>query len=271
MPTQAAEPPAVPPSADDEGRPAHFVQSLERGLAVLRAFDREHPTLTISEAAHRTGLPRGTAQRLLLTLVDLGYARLERKRFELRPKVFDLGFAYLASHDAWDAVEPFVKEVVDELNESCTVGVLDWPDVVYVCRVQARRVVNATLSIGSRVPANASSLGHVLLAYLDRATLDAYLDTTPLLARTPYTITDPATLRHTLDEVAGVGWALGDQEYEEGVRSLSVPLRNRYGQVIAAMKVVAPTSRATKDDLAERFLPVLQHAAGRANAALSAR
>ena len=149
MPRATAKADSVSSSTQKDERPVYFIQSLERGFQILRAFDREHPSMTVSEVASRTGLTRGTAQRFLLTLADLGYAEQNGKRFGLRPKVLDLGFAYLASNDVWDTVEPFVEEVVNELNESCTVGVLDWPDIVYVCRVQARRVVNAALSVGS--------------------------------------------------------------------------------------------------------------------------
>src|SRR2546423_4584132 len=201
MPRATAKADSVSSSSQKDERPVYFIQSLERGFQILRAFDREHPSMTVSEVASRTGLTRGTAQRFLLTLAELGYAEQNGKRFGLRPKVLDLGFAYLASNDVWDTVEPFVEEVVNELNESCTVSVLDWPDIVYVCRVQARRVVNAALSVGSRVPANASSLGRVLLAYLDPLVLDRYLLDTPLPARTPHTITKPRELREALIEV----------------------------------------------------------------------
>jgi IclR family pca regulon transcriptional regulator len=252
-------------------RPAYFVQSLERGFDILRAFGRERTSMTISEVAKETGLTRGTAQRFLLTMIDLGYAETDGKRFSLRPRVLDLGYSYLASHDAWDIVEPYVEKVVAELNESCTVGVLDWPDVVYVCRVQARRVVNATLNVGSRIPANASSLGHMLLASLDPDTLDKYLEGTTLTARTRNTITDKAKLLRVVNQARQNGWALGDQEYEDGVRSVSVPLTNRYGKVIAALKVVAPASRATKDDMVKRFLPVLREAAEQASLALKSQ
>ena len=260
----------VAAKSERTARPAHYVQSLERGLRILEAFDRGHPTMTIAEVAAKTNLTRGTAQRFLLTLVDLGYADYDNKRFRLRPKVLNIGFAYLASNDVWETLEPFLEDVVNELNESCTVGVLDWPDVVYVARVQARRVVNATLTIGSRVPAHASSLGHVLLAHVDDETLASYLIDTPLQARTARTITSKKALQASIAKIRKQGWALGDQEFEDGVRSVSVPLRDRQGRVIAAMKVVAPTSRATKTDLQKRFLPVLQDAAARAERAIAA-
>ena len=252
-------------------RPAYYIQSLERGLLVLRAFDRDHPSMTVSQAAKRTGLTRGTAQRFLRTLNDLGYVDFDGKNFQLRPRVLNLGFAYLESHDVWETVEPFVKEVVRQLNESCTVGVLDSPDVIYVCRVQARRMVNAVLTVGSRIPANASSLGQTLLAYLDPEELDQYFATQTLTAPTPNTVTDPDKLRKILHQIRLNGWALGDQEYEVGVRSISVPLIDRQGKVIAAMMVVAPASRATKPQLIKSFLPVLQEQAERASEALSMR
>jgi IclR family pca regulon transcriptional regulator len=252
-------------------QPGYFIQSLERGLEIIRAFDRDHSSLTISDAARRTGLSRGVAQRFLLTLSDLGYASFDGKSFALRPKVLDLGFAYLASQNIWETVEPFVEEVVNELNESCTVGVLEWPDVIYVARVQARRVVNAALSVGSRIPAHASSLGHIVLGGLDPVALEELLRKAKLAKRTTNTITDPARLKKAILLARQRGWALGDQEFEEGVRSVAVPLFDRHGAIVAAMKVVAPTNRASIEDLQRRFLPVLQHAAERANQALRAR
>ncbi|WP_407149876.1 IclR family transcriptional regulator C-terminal domain-containing protein [Bradyrhizobium sp. ORS 86] len=252
-------------------QPGYFIQSLERGLEIIRAFDRDHSSLTISDAARRTGLSRGVAQRFLLTLSDLGYASFDGKSFTLRPKVLDLGFAYLASQNMWETVEPFVEEVVNELNESCTVGVLEWPDVIYVARVQARRVVNAALSVGSRIPAHASSLGHIVLGGLDPIALDGLLRKAKLAKRTANTIIDPARLKKAILLARQRGWALGDQEFEEGVRSVAVPLFDRHGAIVAAMKVVAPTNRASIEDLQKRFLPVLQHAAERANQALRAR
>ena len=252
-------------------QPGYFIQCLQRGLDVIRALERDHPSLTVSEAARQTGLSRGTVQRFLLTLTDLGYASFDGKSYTLRPKVLDLGFAYLSSQSMWETLEPFVEEVVKELNESCTVGVLDWPDVIYVARVQARRVVNATLSIGSRIPAHASSLGHVVLGALDAAALDELLGKAKLAKRSPNTITDPTRLKKAIALARQRGWALGDQEFEEGVRSIAVPLLGRNGQIVAAMKVVAPTSRASIDDLQRRFLPVLQRAADKANSVLRVR
>ncbi|QOZ67417.1 IclR family transcriptional regulator domain-containing protein [Bradyrhizobium arachidis] len=252
-------------------QPSYFIQGLQRGLEVIRAFDRDHPSLTISEAARQTGLSRGTVQRFLLTLNDLGYASFDGKSFTLSPKVLDLGFAYLSSQNMWETLEPFVEEVVNELNESCTVGVLDWPDVIYVARVQARRVVNATLSVGSRIPAHASSLGHIVLGALDPAALDELLGKAKLAKRSPNTITDPARLKKAIALARQRGWALGDQEFEEGVRSVAVPLFDRNGKIVAAMKVVAPTSRASIEDLQRRFLPVLQRAAEKAHDVLRVR
>lgn len=252
-------------------QPGYFIQGLQRGLEVIRAFDRDHPSLTISDAARQTGLSRGTAQRFLLTLSDLGYASFDGKSFTLRPKILDLGFAYLSSQSMWEMLEPFVEEVVNELNESCTVGVLDWPDVIYVARVQARRVVNAALSIGSRIPAHASSLGHIVLGALDPAALDELLGKTKLAKRSANTITDPTRLKKAIALARQRGWALGDQEFEEGVRSVAVPLFDRNGKIVAAMKVVAPTSRASIEDLQRRFLPVLQRAADKANSVLRVR
>ena len=266
-------PVAVDPAGHEglQPRAAYFIQSLARGLDIIRAFDRDTPELTCSGVAKKVGLSRGTAQRFLQTLSDLGYVECEGQRFSLRPKVMGLGFAYLASHEFWDAIEPFLAEVVRELNESCTVGVLDWPDVVYVSRVQARRAVNVALNVGTRVPAASSSLGRVMLAALDRPVLEGLLQSHPLKQRTPRTVSGSKQFYAMLEDVRERGWALSDEESEPGAISVAVPLFDRLGKVIAAMKVVAPTNRATPAEVVDRMLPLLQQAAIRANAALAGR
>jgi IclR family pca regulon transcriptional regulator len=239
----------------------HFIQSLARGLAVLQVFSRQHPAVTLSEAASLTGLTRATARRILLTLEELGYVRAEGRRFLPTPRVLAIGYAYLSSLDLWEGAEPHMAELAERTGESCSAATLDGAEVVYVARVPARRVMAVNLSVGARLPAYPTSLGRVLLAALGPAELDEHLAGVELRALTPRTVTDPARLRGILQEVRGQGWALVDQELEDGVRSIAAPVRDRAGRVVAAMNVSGHAGRVSVQQLREQFLPLLLAAA----------
>ena len=248
---------------DAQERGPDFVQSLERGLAVVRAFDADHPELTLSEVARRTGLTRAAARRFLLTLVDLGYVRTDGRLFGLRPRILELGYAYLSSLSLPDVAEPHMEELVAQVHESCSVSVLDGDEVVYVARVPTKRIMAVAISVGTRFPAYATSMGRVLLAHQPRAWLDEYLRTADLQPITRRTITDPAKLASTLARVRRQGFAVVDQELEEGLRSMAVPLHDATGEVVAAMNVSARASRGSSEAVRRELLPALQVAARR--------
>ncbi|HTB70236.1 MAG TPA: IclR family transcriptional regulator C-terminal domain-containing protein, partial [Solirubrobacteraceae bacterium] len=211
------------------GTRSDFVQSLERGLAVIRAFDAEHRDLRLSDVADATGLTRAAARRFLLTLAELGYVRLDNGRFSLRPRVLDLGYAYLSSLSFAEVVQPHMEALVRELNESSSVSVLDDTDIVYVVRVPTRRIMTTTLTVGTRLPASVTSMGRVLLASLPPAQLDQRLSQIELRRYTSHTITSKAALRAELERVARDGFAMVDQELEDGLRSIAVPIRDPAG------------------------------------------
>lgn len=238
-----------------------FVQSLERGLAVIRAFDAQRPELTLSEVARETGLTRAAARRFLLTLVELGYVRTDGRRFALRPRVLELGYAYLSSLSLPEVAQPHMEELVRAIHESCSVSVLDGDDVVYVARVPTHRIMRVAISVGTRFPACATSMGRVLLAAQPEAWLDDYLARVRLEPLTRRTVTDPQRLRAVLAKVRTQGYALVDQELEEGLRSIAVPLRDAAGAVRAAMNVSAHASRGTADVIRRELLPPLLDAA----------
>src|ERR687895_1378644 len=155
-------------------RGAHFVQSLARGLAVIRAFDAASPELTLSDVARKTGLTRAAARRFLLTFADLGYVRTDGRLFALSPRVLELGYAYLSSLTLPEVAEPHLERLVAEVHESSSVSVLDGDDIVYVARVPTARIMRVSISIGTRFPAYATSMGRVLLAALPEDRLDAH-------------------------------------------------------------------------------------------------
>jgi IclR family transcriptional regulator, pca regulon regulatory protein len=221
-----------------------FVRSLERGLAVIRAFDADHPELTLSEVSRATALTRAAARRFLLTLVELGYVRTDGRLFALSPRVLDLGYAYLSSLTLPEVAAPHLERLVATVHESSSVSVLDGDEVVYVARVATRRIMTVAISVGTRFPAHATSMGRVLLAGQSDEWLAEYLATVKLVALTGRTMTDPQRLRAELMRIRAQGWALVDQELEEGLRSVAAPIRAVDGRVVAAVNVSARASRS---------------------------
>jgi IclR family transcriptional regulator, pca regulon regulatory protein len=249
----------------DQPREAHYVQSLERGLAVIRAFDAEHPELTLSEVARACDLTRAAARRFLLTLVDLGYVRTDGRLFTLSPRILELGYAYLSSLSLPEVAEPHLESLVAEVRESSSVCVLDGDDVVYVARVPTSRIMTVAINVGTRFPAYATSMGRVLLAGLPDEDLDKYLARVKLTAFTARTVTTTAALRAELLKVRGQGYAIVDQELEEGLRSLAAPIRDRADRVVAAMNISVHASRNTVDSMRRELLPKLLDTAAKVN------
>jgi IclR family transcriptional regulator, pca regulon regulatory protein len=245
---------ATEPAAADG---AEFVQSLERGLSVIRAFDADHSRLTLSEVATATGLSRAAARRFLHTLVHLGYMRTAGGRFELRPKILELGYAYLSSLTLPEVAMPHLEELVAQVHESSSVSELDGGDVVYIARVPTKRIMTVTISVGTRFPAYATSMGRVLLAAQPEPWLDEYLSTTSLHHLTGHTITTESGLRQELRKIRTRGWALIDQELEEGLRSLAAPIRDSDGAVVAAVNVATHAGRRSLDSIVADLLSPL--------------
>jgi IclR family pca regulon transcriptional regulator len=247
------------PAADtpNRARSADFVQSLERGLAVVRAFDARRPALTLSEVARHTGLSRAAARRFLHTLVELGYVATDGREFSLRPAVLDLGYAYLSSLSLPEIALPHLETLSEQTGESSSVAVLDGPDIVYVARVATHRIMSAAIRVGTRFPAYATSMGRALLAHVEPAVLDDYLAATTLVPLTARTVTEPQALRAALAQVREQGWALVDQELEDGLRSVAAPLRDGTGQVVAAVNVSAPVRRGEIAEILQDVLPPL--------------
>lgn len=250
---------APPPRA--QGRGPDFVQSLERGLAVIRAFDAEKPELTLSDVARATGLTRAAARRFLHTLVELGYVRNDGRLFELRPRVLELGYSYLSSLSLPEVALPHMERLVEQVRESCSLSVLDVDEVVYVARVPTKRIMTVAISVGTRFPAYATSMGRVLLAHADAGWVDDYLSTVKMQSLTRRTVTDPDRLRGVLSRIRSQGFCLVDQELEEGLRSIAVPVRDGSGAVVAAMNVSAHISRGSAEVIRKELLPPLLDAA----------
>ena len=245
---------------------SYFVQSLQRGLEVIRAFDADARELTLSDVARRTGLSRAAARRFLLTLVDLGYVRTDARYFSLSPRVLELGYAYLSSLSLPEVAEPHLEALVAEVRESSSLSVLDGPDIVYVARVPVSRIMTVAINVGTRFPAHATSMGRVLLAGLAERELDAYLERAELQRLSPRTVTSTSTLRTELRRVRDQGWSIVDQELEEGLRAVAAPVRDASAKVVAAINLSAHASRSSIESMRRDLLPPLLATAARIEA-----
>ena len=238
-----------------------YLQSLARGISVLSALGADRRGLTLAEAAAATGLPRATARRSLLTAVRLGYAASDGQRFRILPRVLELGYARLDRLSLGEIAAPHLRQLVSAVHESASTAVLDGEDIRYVARAAANRIMSVDIMVGTRFPAYATSMGRVLLAGLAADARRRLLDETSLKPLTQYTTTDVAALLGILDGVERDGYALVDQELEEGLRSIAVPVRDPAGAVVAAVNVSMHAGRTSAEQARAVVLPALRAAA----------
>lgn len=252
--------------------PRHeFVRSTERTFRILKAFTGRPQALTIAEVASRAGLSRAVSRRFLFTLAELGYIAISDGTFRLTPRVLQFGYGFLATMTLPDLAQPIMEDVSAKVHESSSMSVLDGPDIVYVARVPAKRIMTIALAVGARLPAYPTSMGRTLLADLAPAVLDAYLASTPLTPLTARTVTSQGELRRILAQVRERGWALVDQEIEVGVRSVAAPIRDRSGRTVAALNISAHASRVTLKEMRRRHLPLVVDAAARISESLATK
>jgi IclR family pca regulon transcriptional regulator len=238
-----------------------FIEALARGLDVLRSFRPATPSMTLSEIAGVTGLARPTVRRILITLEALGYVRGAGRGYALTPRVLDLGMAYVNAMSMWDVARPHLEKLVALTGESSSMAQLDGSDIVYVARVAVPKIVTLAVTIGTRFPAPATSMGKVLLAALPPAAV------TPVLAEASRSgisarwQPSALELETSLREVRAKGWALADQDLAPGIRSVAAGVRDGDGRVVAAINVTVHAAETSVDTLLEDHLPKLLRAA----------
>lgn len=240
----------------------NFMSSLARGLAVIRGFSMEQRRMSIAQLSQKTGIPRAAVRRCLYTLSELGYVASEDGRhYALTPALLGLGHAYLSSTPLVIAAQPYLDRVSEAIHESCSLAVMAGDDILYLARSVSSRIISISLNVGSRLPAYCTSIGHVLLASLAPAELDAYLSRVALVAFTERTPATPQALRAELAMVRERNYALADQLMEPGVVSVAVPLQDLSGQVVAGINVITQTGRGTPQEVVAHALPHLRAAA----------
>jgi IclR family pca regulon transcriptional regulator len=238
-----------------------FVQSLARGLSVIKAFDSNKSALTLSEVAAIAQLPRAAARRFLRTLVELDYMHFDGKQFRLLPRVLELGYAYLSSVGLPQVAQRHMEMVSNQVHESCSMAVLDGTDIVCIARVHARRIMSMWFNVGTRFPAYVTSMGRVLLGQQPEEWLADYLATASMPALTPRSVTDPKRLRAEIERARTNGYCIVDQELEIGIRTMAVPIHDPSGKVVAAIDLSAHASRGKIEVAKRELLAPLQLAA----------
>ena len=277
-PERAPESPASPQPAvkqtpasalDIYSGDPNFMTSLARGLIVIQAFTQQTPQMTISQLSLKTGLSRAAVRRCLYTLTKLGFAGAEDgTRYGLRPRMLTLSNTYTASNALSTSAQPILERMSAAFHESFSVATLDGDDIVYIARTTVSRVMAVDLHIGSRLPAYCTSMGRVLLAYQPPEQLEQYLARVVLTPHTTRTVTTVDKLAMLLRNTRRNGYALVDQEYEVGLRSLAVPVFSPSGRVVATLNLSGSAPRMPVYDMQTKFLPHLRNAANELGALL---
>jgi IclR family pca regulon transcriptional regulator len=252
-------------SIDPEDR--EYVAGLEKGLAVIEAFERSRSQLTVSEASNFAGISRAAARRCLRTLQQLGYAEFDGKYYGLLPGVLSLGHAYVVSNPLPRFVQPIIEAISEHTQRSVTVAVLSRSDVLVIARAHVHRSLASGLAIGARLPAHCSANGRILLSTLPDVQLERFFKHATLPALTAHT---KVGLREVLKEIGLArtrGYATNEQEVELGVRTIAVPIRSRSGAVMASLSMSALVGDTSKNALM-KLLPQLETARSRIESAL---
>ncbi len=242
---------------------------LAKGLLVIRAFTRDHSALTLSEVAEIAGMPAATARRCLLTLEEHGYVMRRGRSFLLRPKVLELGAAYLESMDIEHLTQTQLEDLARQTGDSAALSVLDGNDIVYVARTSVRTLVRLEAHVGSRFPAHVTSMGRVLLAGLPPDRLDRYFRTQQFRALTDRTVTEPRRLRQLVEECRRAGYSAVEDELAYGVVAVAVPVFDQQGRVVAALNSSSHSRRIAKAKLVRERLAMLQQASRQISAELA--
>jgi IclR family pca regulon transcriptional regulator len=214
--------------------------------------------MTLSEAALAANVSRATARRILRTLAELGYVEQRGRQFSLSPNIMQLGFAYLSTQSWIERAVPLMKELSERLRESCSAAILQGNEVVYVARVPTRRIMSVAIAVGSRLPAFHTAVGRVQLGFLDPSEIWRRLKSLRIEPLTPSTITDLQALYERIRDDHAQGFSIVDEELERGLRAIAVPVLDRHGEVVAGLNLSTHSTRVTRNEMRDRFLPELR-------------
>ncbi|WP_331774675.1 IclR family transcriptional regulator domain-containing protein [Sulfurospirillum sp. 1612] len=247
-----------------------IVGTLIKGLNVIKAFDSQHQSMTLSEVAKTLDITRASARRLLLTLESLGYVQQRHNQFSLTPKIIELGFSYFASRPWTDLAYENMKTVSQQCKISCSTSVLDGDYIICIARVPATQIIHEEIHVGSRLPTAYSSTGRVFMTHMPDEELRAFIDTLPLKAFTKNSIVDPNLLFEKMKAERAQSYQMVVEELEEGMLSMAVPIYGRNQELKGAMNVGTHTGLNSPETLIKNVLPILQRAAMETTKAIKA-
>jgi IclR family pca regulon transcriptional regulator len=246
------------------------VESLARGLSVLSAFSLESPTLSLTEISQQLRLNKTTTFRILSTLESLGYLQRDSQTKLYRPalEVLRLGFVVLNGIEVRQVAAPYLRRLVDEVEEAVNLVVLDGHEVVYIDRVGSKHMVSIYRPVGSRLPVHCTSTGKALIAFLPPERLEAILEATTWIRHTERTLATPESLKKNLALVRRRGFADSYGEMLPELCAVAAPIRQHDGQVVAAVNISVPTHRITYEKLVDEFGPKVMASAGQVSLGL---
>jgi len=244
--------------------PRYRIQAIERAVAILNAFSVDEPELGVTEVAERVGLHKSTVHRFMVNLDAAGLVERNPRtgRYRLGLHIFELGGLVMQQMNLWDEALPFLESLVRDTGETGHLAVLDGGEAIYIERVEARRALRVPSAIGRGYPAHATNLGKVLLADLPRERVTEIVAERGLAAYTPNTITDLAELEAELERIRECGYAIDDEEYDEGLRCIGAGVRDHSGHVVSALGIGGPVTRITPARVEELAGLVMAAASG---------
>ena len=244
--------------------PRYRIQAIERAVSILNAFSPADPELGVTELAERLGLHKSTVHRFMVNLDAAGLVERNPRtgRYRLGLRIFELGGLVMQQMNLWDEALPFLEGLVHDTGETGHLAVLDGGEAIYIERVEARRALRVPSAIGRGYPAHATNLGKVLLADLPRERVEEIVAERGLAAYTPHTITGLEELEAELERIRVLGYAIDNEEYDEGLRCIGAPVRDHSGHVVAALGIGGPVTRITPDRVDELAELVMTAARG---------
>jgi IclR family pca regulon transcriptional regulator len=264
-------------TVDEKRQQAGHSQSLERGLAILSTFKSDRPVLGVSELGREIGLSRSTTHRYVATLAMLGYLQQDptTKKYQLGPRVLDLGFSAIHSMELREISAPHLQQLSDQTGFTVNMAILDGSDIVYIERCRSARAgqreIDLNLHIGSRLPAYCTSMGKILLAYQPRSEREALIENVDLRPRGPNTLTARRALRAELERVRALGLAINNEELAYGLRSIAAPVLSQSGEIVAAINLAVHSSMVSMEELVERLGDSLRRTAADISARIGHR
>lgn len=235
-----------------KGSTTYRIQVIDRAVQILDLFTEHGPELTLQELALRSGLHKSTVHRILMVLEH--YNIVQRgpgmDGFRLGPKLFELGMQVASYNDLRERSRPYLKRLMLETDETAHLCVLDGFEVLYLDKVEPSRSIRMTSNVGRRNPAYCTAVGKALLAFLPEEELDNVINKLDLRAFTEKTITTAAQLRNEFELVRKLGYALDNEEHEEGLKCIGAPVRDYSNSVVASISIAGPAFRLTDQRIA---------------------